>query len=369
MSRPALFGAALMAALLSACVSVPKVKRADPCVPAGDLPSPYETGDGARAIDLSVLIYNVEGLPWPARSGRGRKLYRIAAELTRLYEAGEAPDIVMLQEVFSRRAQVIPRRPPYPNVAPGPGVGDRRSIDGARLPTAFVRERRFFKGEKAGKLLGSGLYVMSRFPIIEQRAEPFSRDACAGFDCLSNKGSLFARVAVPGLPSPVDLFTTHMNAKAAAGVKYERTLEAHAFQTDESALFLNSVRDLANPLIFGGDFNMKNAQDRLEYFDLRKPYRIVRRYCTLETDGCDVRMSWDGDEPWLDTQDLQGFDDGDAVSVRPLIVEAMFDRPENGGKLSDHDGYKVTYRLEWRNSGPDGLFTQQSDGAYCLNAF
>jgi hypothetical protein len=207
---------------------------------------------------------------------------------------------------------------------------------------------------------------MSRYPIIESRAEPFSKSACAGYDCLSNKGALFARIAVPGLPSPVDLFTTHMNAKAAAGVKYERTLEAHAFQTDESALFLNSMRDLANPLIFGGDFNMKNAQDRLDYFDLRKPYRIVRRFCTQEPGACDVRMSWDGDAPWLDTQDLQGFDDGDAVSVRPLVVEAKFDAPENGGLLSDHDGYMVTYRLSWRNGGATNLFAERDDGAFCL---
>jgi endonuclease/exonuclease/phosphatase family metal-dependent hydrolase len=355
MSGPAVLQAVLLAALLSACASVPPVERASGCVAAGDLPAPYETGDGQQAINLSVLIYNVEGLPWPARSGRGKKLDKIAAALTRLHEAGQAPDIVMLQEVFSRRAHVIPRRAPYPNVAPGPGVRDRRSIDGARLPAAFLRERRFFKGEKAGKLLGSGLYVMSRYPVIEHRAEPFSRNACAGFDCLSNKGALFVRVAVPGLPSPVDLFTTHMNAKAASGVPPERTLDAHAFQTDESALFLNGARDLAHPLIFGGDFNMKNAQDRLDYFDLRKPYRIVRRYCTIESDACDVRMSWDGDEPWLDTQDLQGFDDGEAITVRPAIVEAMFDKPENGGLLSDHDGYLVTYRLTFAPREDAGL--------------
>ncbi len=33
--------------------------------------------------------------------------------------------------------------------------------------------------------------------------------------------------------------------------------------------------------------------------------------------------------------------------MRPTRVEAMFDAPSNGGKLSDHDGYKVIYRLSW----------------------
>jgi hypothetical protein len=58
-------------------------------------------------------------------------------------------------------------------------------------------------------------------------------------------------------------------------------------------------------------------------------------------------MSWDGDEPWLDTQDLQGFEDGEEITVTPIRAEALFDRRENGGVLADHDGYVVTYRLRW----------------------
>lgn len=84
---------------------------------------------------------------------------------------------------------------------------------------------------------------------------------------------------------------------------------------------------------------MRRASSRLEHFTYRKPYHIVRHYCTVIVDTCDIRMSWDGDEPWLDTQDLQGFDDGTHIKVRPVRAEALFDGPETGGALADHDGY------------------------------
>ena len=58
-------------------------------------------------------------------------------------------------------------------------------------------------------------------------------------------------------------------------------------------------------------------------------------------------MSWDGDEPWMDTQDLQFYADGRTVRIRPLRVEAMFDGGPSGPRLSDHDGFLVTYELRW----------------------
>lgn len=322
--------------------------RASSCVSPAD-PPPVETSrDGLRRTEMSVLIYNVEGLPWPARRGRGPSLDRIGRELARLRRERKAPDVVLLQEAFSRRAARIGRSAGYPFMISAPGARDRRSIEPAVVPGAFRRARRFAKGERSGKLLGSGLMVLSAWPIVAWRAEPFSRHACAGFDCLANKGVLLARVQAPGVPRPVDVVTTHMNARKAAGVPEERSLAAYRFQTDESARFLARFRDERNPLVFGGDFNMRRAPDRLDHFSYRKPYHIVRHYCTVVVADCDVRMSWDGDAPWLDTQDLQIFDDGGEVKLRPVRAEALFDGPETGGKLSDHDGFLVTNSLSWR---------------------
>jgi endonuclease/exonuclease/phosphatase family metal-dependent hydrolase len=347
------------------------------CIRGDAAPAIRTTPEGIASTDLSVLIYNVEGLPWPARSNRGPKLDRIGDELAQLREKGKAPDIVLLQEAFTKRAGRIGIRAGYPNIVPGPSVGDRARYR-AEVPQDFVQRRRFRKGERSGKLLGSGLYILSDYPVVEYRIEPFSRRACAGLDCLANKGVMMARIRVPGVPAPVNVFTTHMNSQKAARVTLKRAHAAHRYQTDEIADFLAQTRDSRDPMIFGGDFNMRRAPARLDYFTAGTPYQIVRRYCTVSIDACDVRMSWDGDAPWLDTQDLQFFDSGDTVSIRPVRVEAMFDQVENGAKLSDHDGYLVTYRLSWDNgagsreaaraisgqrlclpSGPNGLARQE----------
>ena len=331
---------------LAGCAGRPG-HRADLCVDRADLPIIATTQDGTEFFDLKVLIYNVEGLPWPARKDRGAKLDAIGDELARRRAAGDAPNIILLKEVFTRRAAAIATRSGYRNIVPGPAANDRRASPAPAVPASFKAGRRFLKGERSGRLLGSGLQILSDFPVKAYYREPFSANACAGYDCLANKGVMLARVWIPGLPAPVDLFTTHMNAQKASGVDLARAHAAHRYQTDESAGFLARARNPANPLIFGGDFNMRRAPDRLDHFTYRKPYNIVRHYCTVIVNDCDVRMSWNGDAPWLDTQDLQGFDDGAVVNVRPWRIEAVFDKPSSGGKLSDHDGYEVTYRLSW----------------------
>jgi hypothetical protein len=78
-----------------------------------------------------------------------------------------------------------------------------------------------------------------------------------------------------------------------------------------------------------------------------------------------VRLSWDGDTPWMDTQDLQGFDSGTRVSLRPVRVDALFDEPWKGRPLADHDGLLVVYRLRWAAAAgePDTVQSRCSSAA------
>ena len=68
------------------------------------------TTSGAWAqvpTELSVLSYNIEGLPWPARSGRGEDLSRIADQLRALRAEGRQPQVVLFEEAFSHKARAI----------------------------------------------------------------------------------------------------------------------------------------------------------------------------------------------------------------------------------------------------------------------
>lgn len=342
-----LYGIALTATL-AGCAGVPAPVRIMPCAAA---PTPVVTNgsDGNRTTRLSVLTYNIEGLGWPARTGRGSSLRQIAERLEAMHRAGTAPDVVLFQEVFSGAARRAVAASGYPALLPGPGrtTGSRPASD-----RSLPGRRQLARGEIGLKLVGSGLLVASRYPILTDVSQAYGRRSCAGLDCLANKGIMAVAIAVPGVPAPVYLYNTHMNARGASRVSSARNLAAHDRQAREASAFVARTLDPAAPVVFGGDFNMRRSVARWEHFTRYKSLTLVHRVCAEPDSGCDVRMSWDGDAPWMDTQDLQFFGGGEHVAIRPVRVEAMFDGGASGPRLSDHDGFLVTYELIWPAGTP-----------------
>lgn len=336
----------VLAGAQAACVNSTMINRRADCVQAERLPTVEELPDGQSRTRLSVLIYNVEGLPWPARRNRKPSLDMIGDTLQTMRARGSGPDVVMLQEAFTPDARDVLTRAGYANIVSGPARRARRDLDAADVDPQFRKARRRNKGERFGRLLNSGLYIASDLPLELISAQPFSRRACAGFDCLANKGGLAVELRLPGMPGGLVLFTTHLNSQRAARVSLERAREAHGYQLEENALMIDVAREAGAPLIMGGDFNMRGDPARFEAFAKLKPYSIVHRFCIERPDICAARMSFDGDAPWMDTQDLQAFDSGTEVRVRPVEIAAMFDGLR-GERLSDHDGVIVTYELRW----------------------
>lgn len=332
---------------LGAC-GTPPPSRIMPCDPDATSRA-IISGDGAsRTTRLSVLTYNIEGLAWPARSNRAPQLRAIGARLAALGSVGKAPDIVMFQEVFSGAAKRAVAATGYPALSPGPRR-THRSRHAVRRPMPGRSNIR--RGEWGIHLTGSGIVIASRFPVVDALSQPYGRRSCAGIDCLANKGVMLARVAVPGVPVPIDLYNTHMNSRASR-VPDRRNLEAHDRQSLEASNFIARTHEDAHPLIFGGDFNMRRSEERWTGFTFYQSLNLVHRVCIDPASGCDVRLSWDGDEPWMNTQDLQFFWPGDEVDIRPIRVEAMFDGGASGPRLSDHDGFLVTYELRWSAALP-----------------
>ena len=299
---------------------------------------------GRSHATLSVLTYNIEGLAWPARTGRSPALHAIGEQFAALRQSGAAPDVVMVQEMFSGPAKAAVAATGYPAIVSGP----RRST--ASQPTGLAPlpgKARLKRGELGLRFMGSGLAIASRYPIIDSDLRAYGKRSCAGFDCLANKGILLARISIPGVPTPVDLYDTHLNARRASRAPAERNLAAHDRQTAEAAEFMAQTSRAGHPIIFGGDFNMRRSPERWDNFSRYHALRLVHQACMARGSGCDVKMSWDGDAPWMDTQDLQFFASGDRVDVSPIRVEAMFDGSPTSPKLSDHDGFLVTYQLSW----------------------
>ena len=319
------------------------------------------------SMEISVLIYNVCGLPWPIAKGkksrdtddegnripidgkRSSALKKIGDMLGELRNHGTEPDIIMLQEAFISQSEQIPQRGGYPNWVLGPGTRDLGPKHSERASEEFIAERSALKGEKSGKMQSSGLLLASNFPIVELFNHPFNQWECGGLDCLANKGVLVAELEVPGLPDHLMLVTTHFNSRGASRVSDERSLTAHNLQVDEANEFIESVVKEPLPIIWGGDVNMRHADDRIEYFIERSGGNLneVSSFCVDPGNDCEVRIQWESDTPWYETQDLQGWVSGNRVSVVPIRVEAMFDEPQEGIMPSDHNGLLVHYRLSW----------------------
>jgi endonuclease/exonuclease/phosphatase family metal-dependent hydrolase len=338
--RLAIMGALLLA---SGC-GTPLPLRTMICAAASS-PRIAVSPDGRTATTtLSVLTYNIEGLGWPARGGRAKDLREIGKRLADLRESGRGPDVVMFQEMFSGAAKKAVGATGYPAIVTGPR---RTTQPPASTEEALPGKAKLKRGEIGAHFTGSGLAIASRYPITHVDKRPYGRKSCAGMDCLANKGIVLARIAIPGVPTPIDLYDTHMNSRGASRAPAARNLEAHDRQSLEASAFIDETHEDAYPLVFGGDFNMRKSEERWENFSRYQSLSLVHQVCADPASHCEVLMSWDDDTPWMDTQDLQFFWSGDIVSIRPTRVEAIFDGGPSGPQLSDHDGFLVTYELKW----------------------
>jgi endonuclease/exonuclease/phosphatase family metal-dependent hydrolase len=306
----------------------------------------------AGPASLSVLTYNVEGLPWPARSGRGRDLAAMAERLRQLRAGGRQPHVVVLQEAFTAGAKQIVTDAGYRYVADGPGRDDAGAEASTPEDAAFVAAGSSATGEGLGKWSDSGLRIASDYPIVAVRRMPFPSYACAGFDCLANKGVLIVYVAVPGAPGPVAIVATHLNSRHSSHVDDARSLYAYRRQLDAMSGFLARTLAPAVPVVMAGDFNAGTALARRSYLirsavRWRKdaPVGVALDHCMQPRNACALSDRADLQYSLKRGRDWQFFAPGAAARLVPTGMAAPFGHAADGAMLSDHVGYVVVYSL------------------------
>jgi endonuclease/exonuclease/phosphatase family metal-dependent hydrolase len=335
-----------LAAMLGGCASHPALPP--PPLPAvREVPVQVNSETGVHSIELTVLTYNVAGLPFPARGDTRRGMKSIERAWDNEF-AEEPPDVTLLQEAFVPSATRLASRVGYRNVLRGPRRLDKPNPRPESAAKEFRQQRRLIKGERWFTLMGSGLVAATDLAVVRKVSQPFGRHSCAGYDCLANKGVMLIEIDIPGMPEPLFVLNTHLNSRRASGVKDERSLYAYRRQVMEIMELLDREWGGRGPLVWAGDLNARGNLDRFTYQEERLPGELAHRYCADNPHHCAVRISWDNDEPWLDTQDLQGFLDGQWVWIKPVAITARFDEPVDGRMLSDHDGLEVRWRLSWR---------------------
>ncbi|WP_271300285.1 endonuclease/exonuclease/phosphatase family protein [Sphingomonas sp. CV7422] len=214
---------------------------------------------------VTVLSYNVEGLPWPLTHGRTAAAATIAAELRAMHDRGDGPQVVAMQEAFGAAQKAIGSAAGYRYVAYGPSATDDRAAPTTADQRAFVADASLWHGETEGAREDSGLAVFSDYPILWVKRVAFPAYACAGFDCLANKGMLAVALRVPGQSAPLVVVDTHLNSRAASGVKDARSFYAYQRQADALRSFIAGVGAGGASVMLAGDFNVGNDPQRQAY--------------------------------------------------------------------------------------------------------
>ncbi len=171
---------------------------------AADLGAPPGGGravppGGPHSTEISVLTYNVRGLPWPLASGRAKALKAIGAELAAMRRNGRQPDVVLIQEGFRGEIGDLVEASGYRYWARGPSRTQRASGAGPENGRRYAVVRYPSSGEGWGKFTGAGLHVLSDAPITDVEDTPYRY--CAGLDCLANKGVMLARLTFRARPA------------------------------------------------------------------------------------------------------------------------------------------------------------------------
>lgn len=273
---------------------------------------------------LRVLTYNIHGILPKARpdeeeepEAQARSRFReIARRLRALREEGRAPHVVALQEAFNPWADAAAKEAGYPFLRAG-------------------------AGPRLGKLGGSGLWILSEFPV--ERAETLDYRDCTGFDCLANKGALHVRVFVPALLRSLDLYGTHMNADEPPA-KPEDSMAARVAQIREFAAFVARTRAPKAPLVAAGDFNFLPGNADYAAFASRVP-------AGNPAESCAAAGACTGDAPgpvWRASVDHHFFAAAESLEVAPSHFAQTFKEPHEGKPLSDHLGLEVHYLLRPR---------------------
>lgn len=274
---------------------------------------------------LRVLSYNVKGLPdviTKMDSDRYRDIGRVLAERRK---NGTAPDIVLIQEAFVSKTQELLKEAGYPYTAKGPNSSDKTEW-GLPQKTAY----------------GSGLFVLSEFPIVETKKVAYDLRFCAVADCGANKGAMMVSIALPGLPRPLKVFNTHAQAERQYDGKRSKQFEIFS-------RFIEKYHG-DDPVLIGGDFNSRPKDRSFEHWTKLTRTIAVGGFCLANSALCRVDPETEVSKAYEDSVDHIFFSPATSLSgvaTRPLTMMRNFDDPVGGRVLSDHLGYEAEFEVTW----------------------
>jgi len=310
-------------------------------------PRPVRAGEPASvhaapaAGPVRLLSYNVEGLPWPLTHGRTEAAAAIAAQLRALHDRGAGPQVVAVQEAFGDAQKAIGRDAGYRYAAFGPAADMPAEAATAPGDIAYLSRASVWRGETEAPREDSGLAVFSDYPILWVRRVPFPRYACAGYDCLANKGMLAVALRVPGRAAPLIVVDTHLNSRTASGVDDMRSFHAYRRQVDALRGFIARLASPTTPLLLAGDFNVGNDDDRQAYLSVALMHGDMMRIAASES-ACGSGCRQIAPVPGVVRAKTIVASHGAIAADGPASV---FGTRDDGTRLSDHIGVMRAFAI------------------------
>jgi len=258
-------------------------------------------------VGLEVVTFNVWGLPQWISGASLDRFERISKELD-----GLAPDLMLLQEVWTRQAKgALPK-------------GEGWSIAASPEPLwPFHR---------------NGLVTASRLPILSGEFRPFNRSSFP--DSVATKGALKTTVQLAN-GERMNVWNVHLQAGSST--------EIRSRQIDELVTWVEEARDGQAFDLIGGDFNCSPGSENFEQLHA----------------GLGSTVQELGDVPYFATYDgLTGSAEKEEVldhvflrlreSVEVLGAEpkVAFTSEDLANRVSDHLGVSVSLSLAFPELRP-----------------
>lgn len=276
----------------------------------------------SKAVNLRVLTYNIKGLPPLLTPGWGNDRYQVMAQkLSERLAKDKAPDVVVMQEVFTEEASSVVPLSTYPFSAPGP------TRNGSDANGDFQ------------KFYSAGLFILSRYPVVEAGQINFANGVCATWDCHANKGIQFIKIIVPGVTEKITIFNTHMQS----GASHD---QVRIEQMETLGKFVSAHRRDDELMIFGGDFN--SSPERPSFAALKDTLKseTAGEFCATRTAACRLLNNSTADDVYGKAIDHVFFKGTDKYSIVPLTAERNFKELYNDKTLSDHLGAEALFSIK-----------------------
>jgi endonuclease/exonuclease/phosphatase family metal-dependent hydrolase len=273
----------------------------------------------AKPWTITVLSYNIHGIvlangtPEEKQAAEAQALSRfreIARRLREMRKNGTAPKLVAIQEAFHLLSNKAAKESGYPHIVSGGGMKPGR-----------------------GKAVGSGLYILSEYPVLRQESIDFGSKDCTGWDCWANKGAQRVRVSVPELGTTLDFYNTHMNADQ-DDVPEAESRAMRLKQARQFAEWIAATRGQNAPTVIAGDFNFRKGAEDYELFG-------ALTGAANAGEACERSGSCSGDAPG---PVLGGVDHLYTLgALAPEDFRQTWKEPYNGEPMSDHWGLEARF--------------------------